>query len=57
MVHEARDFAWSAASDVPHLAVENLKKNAGAIAHAMGETFARLRTDRFIADRRYCLAG
>jgi UDP-N-acetylmuramoyl-L-alanyl-D-glutamate--2,6-diaminopimelate ligase len=35
VVHEARDFAWGAAADVPHLALENLKKNAGAIAHAV----------------------
>jgi UDP-N-acetylmuramoyl-L-alanyl-D-glutamate--2,6-diaminopimelate ligase len=34
VVHEARDFAWGESADVPHLAVENLKKNAGAIAHA-----------------------
>jgi UDP-N-acetylmuramoyl-L-alanyl-D-glutamate--2,6-diaminopimelate ligase len=34
VVYEARDFAWDSAIDVPHLAVENLKKNAGAIAHA-----------------------
>ncbi|MCS0588925.1 UDP-N-acetylmuramoyl-L-alanyl-D-glutamate--2,6-diaminopimelate ligase [Massilia norwichensis] len=34
VVHEARSFEWSAAPEVPHLALENLKKNAGAIAHA-----------------------
>ena len=34
VVHEARGFEWSAAPEVPHLALENLKKNAGAIAHA-----------------------
>lgn len=34
VVYEARDFAWSEAAEVPHLAVESLKKNAGAIAHA-----------------------
>jgi UDP-N-acetylmuramoyl-L-alanyl-D-glutamate--2,6-diaminopimelate ligase len=38
VVYEARDFAWESATDlpneVPHLAVENLKKNAGPIAHA-----------------------
>jgi UDP-N-acetylmuramoyl-L-alanyl-D-glutamate--2,6-diaminopimelate ligase len=34
VVYEARDFTWAESLDVPHLAVENLKKNAGAIAHA-----------------------
>jgi UDP-N-acetylmuramoyl-L-alanyl-D-glutamate--2,6-diaminopimelate ligase len=34
IVFEARDFVWNAGDDVPHLAVEDLKKNAGPIAHA-----------------------
>ncbi|MGJ7915783.1 UDP-N-acetylmuramoyl-L-alanyl-D-glutamate--2,6-diaminopimelate ligase [Massilia sp. LXY-6] len=34
VVHEARDFVSDERNGVPHLAVENLKKNAGAIAHA-----------------------
>jgi UDP-N-acetylmuramoyl-L-alanyl-D-glutamate--2,6-diaminopimelate ligase len=34
VVFEARDFAWSESAEVPHLAVPELKKNAGAIAHA-----------------------
>jgi UDP-N-acetylmuramoyl-L-alanyl-D-glutamate--2,6-diaminopimelate ligase len=34
VVFEARDFTWDASIDVPHLAVEDLKKNAGPIAHA-----------------------
>jgi UDP-N-acetylmuramoyl-L-alanyl-D-glutamate--2,6-diaminopimelate ligase len=34
VVYEARDFAWSESADIPHLAVPELKKNAGAIAHA-----------------------
>ena len=35
VVYEARDFAWDEALDVPHLALPELKKNAGAIAHAV----------------------
>jgi UDP-N-acetylmuramoyl-L-alanyl-D-glutamate--2,6-diaminopimelate ligase len=34
VVYEARGFASEADIDVPHLAVEGLKKNAGPIAHA-----------------------
>ena len=34
VVFEARGFAWEAAWGVPHLAVTDLKKNAGPIAHA-----------------------
>jgi len=34
VVYEERDFAWDAAWSVPHLAVADLKKNAGPIAHA-----------------------
>jgi UDP-N-acetylmuramoyl-L-alanyl-D-glutamate--2,6-diaminopimelate ligase len=34
VVYDARDFAWDEALDVPHLAVADLKNNAGAIAHA-----------------------
>jgi UDP-N-acetylmuramoyl-L-alanyl-D-glutamate--2,6-diaminopimelate ligase len=34
VVFEARDFAWEPGIDAPHLAVEDLKKNAGPIAHA-----------------------
>jgi UDP-N-acetylmuramoyl-L-alanyl-D-glutamate--2,6-diaminopimelate ligase len=34
VVYEARDFAFDASIEVPHLAVENLKKRAGLIAHA-----------------------
>ncbi|HEX9171599.1 MAG TPA: UDP-N-acetylmuramoyl-L-alanyl-D-glutamate--2,6-diaminopimelate ligase [Telluria sp.] len=34
VVYDARDFAWDEALDVPHLAVADLKRNAGAIAHA-----------------------
>lgn len=34
VVHEAADFAWDAAFDVPHLAVNGLKQGAGPIAHA-----------------------
>jgi len=33
IVHEARDFTWNDAWTVPHLAVAELKKNAGPIAH------------------------
>jgi UDP-N-acetylmuramoyl-L-alanyl-D-glutamate--2,6-diaminopimelate ligase len=34
VVFEATDFAWDSALDVPHLAVEHLKRHAGEIAHA-----------------------
>ncbi|MDP3670332.1 MAG: UDP-N-acetylmuramoyl-L-alanyl-D-glutamate--2,6-diaminopimelate ligase [Telluria sp.] len=34
VLYESRDFAWDAAWSVPHLAVADLKKQAGAIAHA-----------------------
>jgi UDP-N-acetylmuramoyl-L-alanyl-D-glutamate--2,6-diaminopimelate ligase len=34
VVFEARGFEWEASIDVPHLAVPDLKKNAGPIAHA-----------------------
>ncbi len=34
VVFEARGFEWTGSLEVPHLALENLKKNAGAIAHA-----------------------
>jgi UDP-N-acetylmuramoyl-L-alanyl-D-glutamate--2,6-diaminopimelate ligase len=34
VVFEARDFDWDSRIDAPHLAVEDLKKNAGPIAHA-----------------------
>jgi UDP-N-acetylmuramoyl-L-alanyl-D-glutamate--2,6-diaminopimelate ligase len=34
VVVEARDFTWTGTPEVPYLALENLKKNAGAIAHA-----------------------
>jgi UDP-N-acetylmuramoyl-L-alanyl-D-glutamate--2,6-diaminopimelate ligase len=34
VVFEARDFVFDAGIDVPHLAVDDLKKNAGPIAHA-----------------------
>jgi UDP-N-acetylmuramoyl-L-alanyl-D-glutamate--2,6-diaminopimelate ligase len=34
VVYDGADFAWNQAWDVPHLAVANLKANAGAIAHA-----------------------
>ena len=34
VVFEERDFAWDDALAVPHLAVPDLKKQAGAIAHA-----------------------
>lgn len=34
VVHEGRDFVWNATLDVPHLALPELKKNAGVIAHA-----------------------
>jgi UDP-N-acetylmuramoyl-L-alanyl-D-glutamate--2,6-diaminopimelate ligase len=33
VVFEARGFAWTGTADVPHLAVPDLKKNAGLIAH------------------------
>ncbi|WP_208276821.1 UDP-N-acetylmuramoyl-L-alanyl-D-glutamate--2,6-diaminopimelate ligase [Massilia oculi] len=35
VVHEADGFSWDAAFTVPHLAVGDLKKNAGPIAHAV----------------------
>ena len=35
VVHEAADFTWDAAFTVPHLAVSDLKRNAGPIAHAV----------------------
>ncbi len=35
VVHEAEGFSWEAALTVPHLAVSELKKNAGPIAHAV----------------------
>jgi UDP-N-acetylmuramoyl-L-alanyl-D-glutamate--2,6-diaminopimelate ligase len=35
VVHEERDFAWDEAIAVPHLAVPNLKLQAGLIAHAV----------------------
>jgi UDP-N-acetylmuramoyl-L-alanyl-D-glutamate--2,6-diaminopimelate ligase len=34
VVYDPRDFTWPEALDVPHLAVPELKKNAGPIAHA-----------------------
>ncbi|MES2317803.1 MAG: UDP-N-acetylmuramoyl-L-alanyl-D-glutamate--2,6-diaminopimelate ligase [Pseudomonadota bacterium] len=34
VVYDERDFAWDAALTVPHLAVSDLKKQAGPIAHA-----------------------
>jgi UDP-N-acetylmuramoyl-L-alanyl-D-glutamate--2,6-diaminopimelate ligase len=34
VVYESRGFAWDASVDVPHLAVEDLRHNAGPIAHA-----------------------
>jgi UDP-N-acetylmuramoyl-L-alanyl-D-glutamate--2,6-diaminopimelate ligase len=34
VVYEARDFEWDAALTVPHLAVTDLKPQAGIIAHA-----------------------
>ncbi|WP_370660125.1 UDP-N-acetylmuramoyl-L-alanyl-D-glutamate--2,6-diaminopimelate ligase [Massilia atriviolacea] len=34
VVYDERDFAWDAAWNVPHLAVAELKANAGPIAHA-----------------------
>lgn len=34
VVYEERDFAWDPSWQVPHLALPNLKKNAGPIAHA-----------------------
>jgi UDP-N-acetylmuramoyl-L-alanyl-D-glutamate--2,6-diaminopimelate ligase len=34
VVYDPRGFSWDAAWTVPHLAVEELKKNAGPIAHA-----------------------
>ncbi|MDB5961421.1 MAG: UDP-N-acetylmuramoyl-L-alanyl-D-glutamate--2,6-diaminopimelate ligase [Massilia sp.] len=35
VVHDPRGFEWNAAWSVPHLAVEELKANAGLIAHAV----------------------
>lgn len=35
VVHEERDFEWDEAVKVPHLAVPNLKAQAGMIAHAV----------------------
>lgn len=35
VVHEAEGFTWDAAFTVPHLAVGDLKRNAGPIAHAV----------------------
>ena len=34
VLYDARDFSWNDAWLVPHLAVDNLKAQAGAIAHA-----------------------
>jgi UDP-N-acetylmuramoyl-L-alanyl-D-glutamate--2,6-diaminopimelate ligase len=34
VIYDGRDFAWDEALVVPHLAVADLKANAGAIAHA-----------------------
>jgi UDP-N-acetylmuramoyl-L-alanyl-D-glutamate--2,6-diaminopimelate ligase len=34
VVYEARDFSWNPGWNVPHLALEDLKHNAGPIAHA-----------------------
>ncbi|MBW8900637.1 MAG: UDP-N-acetylmuramoyl-L-alanyl-D-glutamate--2,6-diaminopimelate ligase [Massilia sp.] len=34
VVYDGRDFAWEPALGVPHLAVADLKQNAGPIAHA-----------------------
>ncbi len=34
VVYDGRDFAWNPAWNVPHLAVADLKMNAGPIAHA-----------------------
>ena len=34
VLFDGRDFAWDATWNVPHLAVAELKKNAGPIAHA-----------------------
>ncbi len=34
IVHEERGFSWNPAWSVPHLALAELKKNAGPIAHA-----------------------
>jgi UDP-N-acetylmuramoyl-L-alanyl-D-glutamate--2,6-diaminopimelate ligase len=35
VVYEERDFAWDEAIDVPHLAVPDLKPQAGLLAHAV----------------------
>ncbi|MFL6658916.1 MAG: UDP-N-acetylmuramoyl-L-alanyl-D-glutamate--2,6-diaminopimelate ligase [Massilia sp.] len=37
VVHEARDFAWNESWGVPHLALPELKKQAGPIAHAVNQ--------------------
>ncbi|HAV37813.1 MAG TPA: UDP-N-acetylmuramoyl-L-alanyl-D-glutamate--2,6-diaminopimelate ligase, partial [Massilia sp.] len=34
VVYDPRDFAWDDSLDVPHLAVPDLKPQAGTIAHA-----------------------
>ena len=34
VVYDDREFTWDSALDVPHLAAQDLKKNAGPIAHA-----------------------
>jgi UDP-N-acetylmuramoyl-L-alanyl-D-glutamate--2,6-diaminopimelate ligase len=34
VVYDDREFAWDPALDVPHLAAQDLKQNAGPIAHA-----------------------
>jgi UDP-N-acetylmuramoyl-L-alanyl-D-glutamate--2,6-diaminopimelate ligase len=37
VLFDERDFAWDAAWNVPHLAVAELKMNAGSIAHACND--------------------
>ncbi len=37
VLFDPRDFSWDAALSVPHLAVADLKKNAGPIAHACND--------------------
>ncbi len=37
VLFDPRDFTWDAALSVPHLAVADLKKNAGPIAHACND--------------------
>jgi UDP-N-acetylmuramoyl-L-alanyl-D-glutamate--2,6-diaminopimelate ligase len=45
IVYEERGFAWDESIAVPHLAVDDLKKNAGPIAHACyGNPDARMFT-------------